>query len=353
MKLPFELPPWWRRVIPWIAWPAFYLFCLGLFARCTFPYNRIAQRAVATFNASEAPTTGRRIEIGSMTGHWLFGVKAREVRFISPPPPPGEDGKPLPPKVAELASVWASVSPLRRLFGTLAVSFGAEAGDGTLAGRFVDAADRRKVELSADGIAVEGLPLIAESVGVPLFGRAFGNVELDFPEKRLSLAEGKINLTIEELGVGDGRTKIRDLAALPRIAAGKLELDAEIVQGKVDLKKLSAKGPDLEVDASGQVRLRDLYAMSAADLSLRFKFEDKYKSKNDVTKGLFGEPGSSIPGLLDLDPRMKQAKQDDGSYVWGITGQMARPTLVPGGSGGSASSKARPVRRRPKRRPAE
>ena len=34
-----------------------------------------------------------------------------------------------------------------------------------------------------------------------------------------------------------------------------------------------------------------------------------YRGKNDATKGLFGAPGSTIPGALDLDPKVKHSKR--------------------------------------------
>jgi hypothetical protein len=115
-----------------------------------------------------------------------------------------------------------------------------------------------------------------------------------------------------------------------------------VKDGSVKVEKLSAQGPDLELSSEGRIRLRDPFGTSRSELTLRFKFTDRYKGKSDVTKGLFGTPGSSAPGAFDLDPKIRSAKQPDGFYSWRVFGPLARLDLQPAArSTAPAATKAR------------
>ena len=48
-----------------------------------------------------------------------------------------------------------------------------------------------------------------------------------------------------------------------------------------------------------------------------------------MTRGLFGAPGSNIPGLFDLDPKNRRAKRPDGFYGWRITGPLSKLQFEP------------------------
>ena len=114
--------------------------------------------------------------------------------------------------------------------------------------------------------------------------------------------------------LGDGKAKIRDTIALPKLDAGELVLEAEAADGRLKIDKLTAKGHDLELVADGRIRLRDPFDSSLAELNLRFKFSDAYTNKNDMTRGLFGAPGSNIPGLFDLNPE-ESPRQASGRFL--------------------------------------
>ena len=309
---------WLRR----LGIPVFYLVSLVVCVRCTFPYGRVATRIVATYNAAEAQKSGRRLEIGSMGGYWLFGVRAHDVRFIGPLPPPDDEGKIHPATVTQIDRLHLSVSPWRLMGAPLRVHFGATADEGSVHGSFVDGKDERDVEVTLAQMGVQSIPLLSDLIGIPMSGLAVGEAKLEFPEKRLSLTEGNLEITIEDLEIGDGKTKIQGFVALPKLRAGQLVLQADVQEGRVRIEKLAAKGPDLELEASGQLRLRDKYEQSMVDLNLRYKFSEEYQTKNDITKGFFG--------VLDFDPKVKRAKGEDGSYSWRVTGTFKKLSFQPG-----------------------
>lgn len=330
-----------RKWLPWVGYPLFYLVVFGLCVRCTFPYDRVKDRLVAEFEASQKQP-GKRLEIDELGGHWLFGVEAKGVRLITDPPAvSGSEEQPAKPKVMALDTLQVSVGLLRRLFGTWSVAYSAELGEGEISGTFFQNAQRAEIEAKSEDVSVAGLSVLEDLVELPLSGVLSGSVRLILPEGKMSQAEGELELAITELAVGDGKAKIRNAIALPKLQAGDLVLQAEAMEGRLNVKELSAKGPDFELQSDGNLRLREPFDGSIADLNLGFRFSEGYMTKNDLTKGLFGEPGSKVPGLFDMDPKIRRAKADDGFYRWKIAGPIARLNFRPAPRSGAGRAARR------------
>lgn len=347
------------KILRWCGYPLFYVFCLMVFARLTFPYERIKNRIIAEFDARQTGPERKRLEIEEVSGHWFTGVEAEGVRLITTPreSKPGSDE---PDKTQEKASVlsidslYGSVSLLRLIFGTLSVDFGAELGEGEIDGNLVRSSELSKLEVQLQDVSVAGLAPLEEIVELPLGGTLAGSIDFEMPEGELAQSHGNIQLTIEDLEIGDGKAKIRNTIALPKLRAGSLELVAEAEEGKLELKSFSANGPDFQLKSTGSLRLRDPFNSSIADLRVTFKFKDGYKNKNDITRGLFGAPDSKVPGLFDLDPKIKRAKGNDGSYGWRVSGQVAKMNFAPAADGTpgarrlGSTSRTRPKSKNPK-----
>jgi len=334
------LTPRAKKALKALLYPLFYLVALVCSLSLTFPYDRLKERLIAEFNSRQPAGTGSRLEVDAMSGYWLSGVEAQGVRLVPPTPVQSGDTKAKAPAPIELADIHVRLSLLRLLVGTTHLNFGGDAFGGSVSGYTSDADGARHISIELDGVNVNDLPVLREAVGLPMEGKLSGMVELKLPESKLSKAEGKIDLTIVDLAIGDGKAKIRDTIALPKVAAGELTLVAEASDGRLKIEKLSASGKDLELAADGSIRLRDPFDSSLAELSMRFKFSDAFKKRNDTTKALFGEPGSSMPGLFDLDPKNKRAKRPDGFYAFRMTGPLAKLDAQPAPLG-AASAPAR------------
>jgi type II secretion system protein N len=326
-----------RLVLRWVGYVAFYLFALLCFAYLTFPYQRLGDRIVHEFNARQTGPKPMRLKLGELSSYWMHGVEAENITLTSPGEP-DEQGNPGKPKVLTIDAAHASVSLLRLLIGTVHVSFGARAFGGELSGYTSTPSEGRELEVELEDLDLGQAPLIGDIVGLPLAGKLNGNIVLTMPEQKLSKADGTINLKVGDLAAGDGKAKIRDAIALPRLDAGELTLDAEAKGGQLKIGTLTANGPDLKLDSEGTLRLRDAFDTSLLSLTLTFKFQDRYTSKSDITKSLFG--GNGMPGLFDLDPKMKRAKRADGSYGWRASGPLARLSFVPAPAAGGAEKSA-------------
>lgn len=332
------------RIAAWVGYPAFYLASLMAFCYVCAPWDRVKNAAVSGFNASSP----FRMEMEKLTWSWRFpGVVAKGVKLVGAAPPAEPGQKPKPAPEYQIEELVARVSVLPMLWGTQKAAFSMDGFGGTIEGAMKSSIEARETTLELDDVDASKVPYLAEMLGIPVRGTMKGKIEIRAPQDKLAQADGSVELSIADLEIGDGKTKIRDTIALPKVRAGQFQLKAEISEGTVKITELSTKGPDLEVVSEGRVRLMERFDSSLAELNLRFKFADAYKSKDDMTKSIFGAPGSNVPGLFDLDPKMKRAKRDDGFYAWHITGPVMRLTFQPA-TGGSDTGGAR-TRRPPLR----
>ena len=321
-----------KRILRYVGYVAFYLFALLFFAFVTFPFDRLRTRIQNEFNASQTGPNPLSLRLGHLSSYWVSGVRADDVDLIAPPSPipPEDPSKPNKPKVMRIDTLHARVSLLRLLFGTVHLNFGADAFGGEVSGFTSDADGGRKLEVDIEDLSLANAPLLADMLGLPIGGTLAGHVEFLLPEGKLSKAEGKVDLTFSGLSAGDGKTKVLNAIALPKVEVGDLILKATAVAGALKVDQLSAAGKDLDLQGDGSVRLRDDFNQSVMSMNARFKFNERFTNKDDMTRSLFGAPGSSVPALFDMVPQNKHAKRPDGFYGWRVNGTFAHPTFVPG-----------------------
>jgi type II secretion system protein N len=336
------VPPRVRRVLKLSGYPIFYLVCLFLFAYWTFPYERLRERILVELEAQRGSNaSAQHIEIDSLGPYWFSGVLLKGVRLITPRAPSPDGERPPSKLTVDEAHVRVSLLPL--LFGRVTLSFGGRTLGGTVDGFTRVTSEGRTLEATLEQLDVGQLEMLGDIVGgLPLSGTMNAKVELVLPEQKLAKANGTVSMAMTELTAGDGKTKIAGKLALPKLNVGTFDLDAEAKDGVLRFGKLGAQGQDLDLMGEGKLSMRDTFGDSVADLFLRFRFSDAYKSKNDMTKSLFGAPGSSMPALFELaDPRIKASKRTDGFYSWHMVGQVKDPRFDPAPNGGGSGSLTR------------
>ncbi len=327
------LTPRLRRVLTWVGYPTLYLCLFGLFAYWTFPYERLKQRIESGFNASQQSSADpSRLQIGEATWSWRFpGVVLSDINLIPPASKAVEGGETPPPRqTLHAEEISARVAPLSLLFGTTDVSYTVNGFGGTVKGELTISDQERHVIAEFDGVDPGQLPGVSQTLELPLTGVMTGSVDLRLPEGKVALAEGTVDIEITDLKIGDGKTKVRGLLALPTLDAGTMKFKASATQGKVKIDEFLVKGPDIDASAEGKVRLREQFALSLVEqLTLTYKFSDKYRGKDDTTQSLLGKPGDTSPGLMDMDPKVKRAKQADESYSWRVSGSFGHLMFNP------------------------
>lgn len=320
------MTPKQKQILKYAGVPVAYLVALVLFVRLTFPYETLRNRILAEYNTSQ---TEKRLEIDDMSGSGIFGIEAEGVRLteLSTGVVSEDDPK---PQTLSVDSASVSVSPLSYLFGTISADFEAEVGGGELSGDFSQDSEAAEISVEGEEIDISGLSVLSASIGLPLGGQMSGKVDLLLPDGQMKKAEGAFEIQISQLTAGDGKAKIRNTIALPKLSAGTLVFKAEATDGRLEISQFASDGKDFQMNATGRLRLRDPFDKSAVNVDASFKFKEAYTNKSDLTRGIFGSPDSKIPALFDMDPMVRRAKQPDGSYAWQVSGLLSRPSFRPG-----------------------
>jgi type II secretion system protein N len=308
-----------------IGYPLFYVFCLAIFVPITFPYDKVKERVVSSFNADQRASGGQQeLQIEGLSGYWLTGVRMTGVTLLSAP---SEPGKP-PTKLAiDKATVRYSVLPT--LIGHSDLGFDAQAFGGEVSGSFEVHGKDKSLDAAIETIDLGKVAPLVDVLGVPLERKLSGSAHFAMPEGRLSKATGQVSLDAKGTSVGDGKAKIKGALALPKLEVGTISITADAKDGVMKLMKFAAGGKDLELQGDGRVTLRERLTESLLDLQVRFRFNDAYRTKNDITKTLFGVPGSSAPAVFEFDPKVVQSKRADGFYAWSVRGALGHIDFQP------------------------
>ncbi|MCA9641935.1 MAG: type II secretion system protein GspN [Polyangiaceae bacterium] len=336
------MSPRGKKILKWVGYPFFYLFALVVFLYLTLPTDRAKAKIEAEFNARQTDENPLTLRIGDLDTYWLSGVEVEDVELVGQPKVK-EDGKLGKAERFSITRATARASIWSAIVGDTSVSFDAEAFDGTIKGTYGNEDGTQHIHIEVADLGVDKLPFVQAAIGIPMQGSMTGSVDLTIPGGKLAEADGTVDLEVQGLRVGDGKTKIRDTIALPEIKAGTLSLKAEAAAGTVTVSELKCDGTDIKVDAAGKIKLRDPFDSSLAEMTLSFSFKDAYRNKNEMTAALLGKPGGP-PGVLDLDPKVKRAKKPDGSYAWRLSGPVGKLRFDP--ASGGASLRGNSIRNR-------
>jgi type II secretion system protein N len=319
-----------RRWGPRLGYPAFYLFCLIVFLPWTFPFERLRDRIVTTFNASQrGASQPQELQIDELDSSFFTGVKAKGVRLVSP----SADNK--PPTVLTIDEARARISLLGLLVGNKDVSFRLDAFGGVIKGSVEDSGKNREIDVTFEDVDLGSIPVIAANVGFPLAGKLVGTLKLALPESKASKANGNLALEVKDMAAGTEKELTVKTPmgpfTLPRLKVGQLTINGDAKDGQLKLAKLAASGGDVDVNGDGKVQLRDNAADAHLEANLKFRINDTYKNKSDTTKLLFGSgPTGKDKPMMDLDPKMSKAKTADGFYALRVGGTLAKPDVQPG-----------------------
>ncbi len=295
-----------------LLFPAAFL----LFAYWSFPYDRLRDYIVQEAEWESSPGGTRRpsgveLEIVELEPSWLTGVNATGIRLTKLPERPDDE-----PAQILIDEASARISLLGLIFGNTDVSFDLGLGGGTVEGEYEDDGGTQHVEVELADVNLLTIGILRTAVGLPIRGTLSGTVDLTLAEE-MTDTTGSIDLTIEGIKIGDGRAKLavgdmREGLTIEQIDAGSLHFQANVEEGVAHLEELHADGPDMELTASGTIRLVKPIAMSRVDLLLRVEFKDAYRDRNDRTRTLFT--------AMDMLPPLRAARTTDGALQYRVTG---------------------------------
>lgn len=315
MRMPAALdvsPERRQQLLLWAGYAVFFVLCFLMFAYLTFPYERL--RDIIIDRVSSAPDDDgpkTTLQIDELSPYWFTGIQLEGVTVTRTSDTSSD------PTVISIDEVRLRAAPLAYLLGGIEVSFGAEAGKGSLDGRYesdMEGKDKRIVaELDALDLGKLGL---GSFLGMPLAGVATGTIDLELPEK-VTASAGHVDLEIGGLTLGDGKNTMK-IPGMPGgltldpLDAGTLTMKVSLKEGVASFDTFEARGKDLVLDGSGSLELASPFERSRANITLGFKIEDSYRNKSEKTK--------IAMELLSGNPLMKSATGSDGMTRLQLTG---------------------------------
>ena len=169
---------------------------------------------------------------------------------------------------------------------------------------------------------------MAALTGVEVVGTLDGELSLDIPtsgpqggQPDLSQASGRLRLGGSGLEVKGGTVTIPLMGQmtpvdLPPVNFGKLDAQLPIERGTGTVKALRIEGPELDIQATGTVRLARALPYSEPDLSLRIRPSADFLRRMGMIAAGFTQ--------LPVDP------QDSAYRNAKLTGYLGKPSFRPG-----------------------
>jgi type II secretion system protein N len=306
-----------KKILKWTGYPTFFLLCFVFFAYKTFPYERLADRLT-----QEAAVRGYELEIVDLTHSGLAGLEFENLRVILPAE---GDSPPLDVIFDELT---VGTTLLSLISSTKSYEFDAELAGGEIDGEVTMTDDGTELDVEIEDLTLEAIPALRRYSKVPLFGILNADIEMAMPAE-VAESNGTVELTIEGLNLGDGKTKI-DIPGwggltLDRANAGDLELVANVEEGTATIERAKSHGEDLKLDVIGSVNLRRPLGRSELKLMARVKIEEAYKARSPKIATMFELASAGL----------KSAMTPDGSIQYALTGP-ATARLRPRPAGGQS-----------------
>ncbi|HKD41949.1 MAG TPA: type II secretion system protein GspN [Myxococcaceae bacterium] len=301
----------WEMIAGYAAFGVFAFFFL---LYLTFPYSAVERRL-----AAEANNQGLYLKFGGL-GPGFFGMSASTVQ-VSKKFEVGDDAP--QPIVIRSVSIRPSLSPL-------GVAFRGNVFGGKLSGSMGWQSDvALRLELENLNPSDETLKTLS---GLDLAGRVNSRLSLEIPktaptptakvrEPDLSQAKGTLSLNLNQLVVNGGTVKVPIYGEmtpldLPKISIGEVEAKINFQKGMGTIEKFQAKGTDLDLIASGTLRLSKRLEYSEPNVDVKLKLD------SDFTKRL----GIVAAGLSTLP----EDKENPGFRVAKLTGFLGKPNFNPG-----------------------
>jgi type II secretion system protein N len=294
-----------------LGYAGFFVLALLVAFFLTFPYEALKDRA-----RLEADKAGYMMRIDSM-GPTFFGIRAKGVELSKK----GDGEQPPVPVKVDSVTVAPTLFPLgasltaRLLGGTVAVK--------------LSGISNVRVRIDADDLNLAS-PDLKEFSGIAFSGVVEAHVDLSLPrvavgpgpaEPDLGQATGTISIDAKQLAVNGGSMSMvipqfgpePTPLDLPKIVVGDLSGKLKFDKGGGTLEKFEAKSADLELQATGTLKLAKRLEYTAPSLEVRFKPDPEFQKR----LGLIG----SALSMVGPDPK-------DPSWRMGrLTGDLGRPNF--------------------------
>ncbi len=288
------------------AYAAFFALAFLFALQRTFPSQAVKERLML-----EAAAQGWQVQMGAISGYGFGGVRATNVTLES------RDGLRLP-----IQEVKASLRLWPLLLGRRSVAFEASMFEGRLSGIAEQGRGWQRLRLRGQGIDLSRATPVRKVTGLDLAGTLGADVDVTLFAKEPAKSTGHADFTLERAAVNGGEVPIPGMGGgltLPRMALGTVTAHAVIEQGKAVVKKLEAKGEDLELSSDDlTVTLQPRLEYSPVYGRARVRLGDSFWQKSGT---------AGLRGLAEM--ALASARGRDGSYGVLVSGTLSRPQARP------------------------
>jgi type II secretion system protein N len=339
-----------KRMLRWAGWVALGVVSFVLALQATFPYQRVADKAI------EVLSPRYDVTIGEVARGWLPGkMILRGVTLRSRPAKPDDAVSTMFFERVEIDVNLIASALGRRLDTDLELAV----GGGYLAGSIAIGKDDVDVDLEGKDMPADGVPGLADSIGLPMTGKIDPLFQLELPGNDWRQATGRIRLVCPAgCTVGDGVSKLKfklkpgsrqaafasEGVTIDKMFIDRFALQVDIGKGKLGITTWELKSKDLEATIELQVQLAKAIAESTITSGcLKYKPSAELSERAPKTQAALMSTGAPLApdgnynillsgrlGEMKRLPRVCGAGADAADSAT-ATGRTRRPSLDRGG----------------------
>ena len=156
-----------------------------------------------------------------------------------------------------------------------------------------------QVKVTFEAFPLGSIRLLEAWLNMPLIGTVSGTFDMLFSASGQML-DGAIDLEVERLALGPGEIPLDSPLGRPSlneaIRFGKLDIKIRVEGGKMVIDTFKTSGPDIILEANGNITLASRFGSSRTKLNARIKPSKEFLDKN------------ALSALLNTNPKVRRAK---------------------------------------------
>ncbi len=163
-------------------------------------------------------------------------------------------------------------------------------------------AQGHQIDMTIAELPLNRIGLIQGLLGLPLNGTVSGDVSV-LVGQRGELLESKTDVTIARTSISKGvlpfDTGMGQFELKNSVRFGDIVLKSHVEAGKLLIDSVTSSGPDVVIEANGNITLRQPFGASRAKINARIKPDPKFLTVNNLKV------------ILDMNSKVRNAKAGD------------------------------------------
>ena len=291
------------------------VFCVMLY--WTFPITVFQGQIQQHLQNILSQAAGKQVQVavGDVSLWRLSGLQLKQVRVQMPP---SEDK---PAVKIDVDRIKARLVLFTSLVSDKTISWGVDMHRQSLGGS-VSVNKKGSVSffsLDIPKIQLDKWPVLSVVTGLPAKGELQAAAHLQVGDGSKTL-KGSFDVSWKKAAIGPGdlvlpaALGLGDTLQVPAVQLGGVTVQANAQQGKVRLQKLQFAGGDVQVNVTGEGKLRRSWRRSALSGKGWFRLSPDFLKKN-----------LGLRALLGVSPQLRRAKDGQGRYAFSLRGSVRRP----------------------------